>query len=229
MNDEVQLKEVERFLTLFKADWTDVMSCPALATFKTNTYNKPDELPSTEDLIKLKNYTEKRLIDLGKQLKINPTYELWRSLSEVVLTRLLVFNKRRASEPAKLELLQFKNRPNWRNTSSKELIDNLQPLEKMLMKRMDLIQVPGKRNRRVPILITPEVGNAMKLLMDTRNQCGISIKNKYFFATNSDDGYLNTWLVLNNHSKAAGVSKPRLITSCKLRKYVATLAQVQIS
>ena len=108
-------------------------------------------------------------------------------------------------------------------------MENLQPLERKLMDRMDLIQVPGKRNRRVPILITPEVGKAMKELAATRTQCGISAKNPYFFATDSVDGYQNTWLVLHNNAVAAGVKKPRLITSCRLRKYVATLSQVCIT
>ena len=226
--DDVAEKAVERFVALLKSNWADCLSCPALASQKTKMYNKPDELPSTEDLMKLKQYTEKRLDDLSKQLTVEPSFSAWRELSEIVLTRLLVFNKRRASEPAKLELSQFQNRPNWKTTSSKELFNNLKPIEKVLMKRMDLIQVPGKRNRRVPILITPEVGRAMQLLFELRDRCGIPVRNKYFFATNSDDGHLNTWLVLHTHALAAGVETPRLITSCKLRKYVATLAQVKL-
>ena len=59
------------------------------------------------------------------------------------------------------------------------------------MKRMDLVQVPGKRNQRVPILITLEVGTAMQLLVDSRHHCGISPQNKYFFASDSVDEYLD--------------------------------------
>jgi len=66
------------------------------------------------------------------------------------------------------------------------------------MKRMDLVQVPGKRNQRVPILITLEVGTAMQLLVDSRHRCGISSQNKYFFASDSVDGYLDSWLILHS-------------------------------
>jgi len=99
-------------------------------------------------------------------------------------------------------------------------------MEKLLLQRMDLVQVPGKRNRRVPILITPEVGRAMQLLVNTRSRCGVAEENSYFFVSDSKDGHLDSRLVLHNMSVSAGVTSPRLITSCRLRKYVVTLAQV---
>ena len=226
LGDEDGVKEAERFQSLYTTDYSDSLSCPALATLKTQNYSKPVELPSTGDLVKLKEFTDRQISSLSDQLIQSPNYNCWRPLSEAVLARLVVFNKRRASEPAKLELSQYLNRPNWKKLSNQEVLKSLNPLEAKLMNRMDLIQVPGKRNRRVPILITPEVGKAMDLLAKTRYQCGISKHNQYFFATDSTNGYLNTWLVLHNHAVAAKVESPRLITSGRLRKYVATIAQV---
>jgi len=223
---ENMTKEVDQFMTLFSSDWSDCMSCPASAALKTRKYNKPDELPSTEDLLKLKQYTEARLEELTQQLRAEPSYAAWRALAEIVLARLVVFNKRRGGEPAKMILSQFVNRPDWRRTSNKELLNNLRPVERTLMKRLDLVQIPGKRNRRVPIIITPDVGDAMQLLVDNRDHCGIPPQNLYFFASDSLDGHLDAWLVLHSCAENAGVSKPRLITSRNLRKYVATLAQV---
>lgn len=91
---------------------------------------------------------------------------------------------------------------------------------------MDLIQIVGKRNRLVPMILTPDVRKAMDILLKTRNDCLVPASNKYFFATDSANGYLNSWLVLHNVSVAAQVDKPNSITSTRLRKYVATLAQV---
>ena len=183
-------------------------------------------MPSTKDLLKLKAHTEPRLNELTEKLQLEQTYPTWRELSETVQARLVVFNKRRGSEPAKLLLSQFVSRPDWHKTTNKELLNNLQPVERQLMKRMDLVQVPGKRNRRVPILVTPEVGKAMQMLVDTSNVCGIPPQNKFFFASNSLEGHVDSWLVLHKNAEAAGVSCPRLITSRSLRNYVATLAQV---
>jgi len=91
---------------------------------------------------------------------------------------------------------------------------------------MDLIHVPGKRNRKVPILMTPDVRSAMKVLSDTRTVCGVPHENKYFFATDSSCGHFHSWLVLNRVAVSAQCENPHLITSTRLRKYVATLAQV---
>jgi hypothetical protein len=88
-------KDVDRFMVLFNSDWSDYMSCPASAAQKAKTYNRPDEIPSTEDLLKSKQHTELRLEELTKQLEVEPSYVTWRALSEVVLARLVVFNKRR--------------------------------------------------------------------------------------------------------------------------------------
>lgn len=150
-------------------------------------------------------------------------------LSEVVLAQLVVFNKRRGNEPATMLVSAYVNRPNWKDKSSKEVVSCLQPMEKVLMERMDLVQVPGKRNRRVPILITPEVRSAMNLLLHTRDDCSVPSQNRFFFATDSTAGHLDSWLVLHNCARDAGVTNPRLITSRSLRKYVATLAQVILS
>ena len=92
-------------------------------------------------------------------------------------------------------LSEYVNRPDWHQTSNRELLENLRPTEKILAKRMDLVQVPGKRNRCVPLLNTPEVGKAMPLLVNTCTLCGVSEQNK-FFASDSADGHLDSWLVL---------------------------------
>jgi len=79
---------VDRFMTLFNADWSNCMICPATALQKASHYKMPDILPTTDDLLKLKEHTESRL-------------------DEMPLARLLLFNKCRAGEAAKMLLLQF--------------------------------------------------------------------------------------------------------------------------
>jgi len=55
---EGESKAVDRFMTLITSDWSDSMSCPAAAAAQKNrVYNKPDELPNTDDLLKLKKYS----------------------------------------------------------------------------------------------------------------------------------------------------------------------------
>jgi hypothetical protein len=93
---------------------------------------------------------------------------------------------------------------------------------------MDMVHLPGKGTgaRRVPLLLTPSVVKAMKLLMDCRDMCGIPSSNAYFFALPSPNGYVNGWQVMDRVAKAADLQKPHLIHSTALRKYIATVTQV---
>ena len=110
-------------------------------------YNKPDELPNTDHLLKLKKYSENKLQELTEQVTSDPSYSAWRELAEVALARLVVFNRRRANEPASLLLSQYLARPDWKQSSNQEVMSSLRPVEKVLMNRMDLIQVSVEKEQ----------------------------------------------------------------------------------
>ena len=88
------------------------------------------------------------------------------------------------------------------------------------------MQLPGKRNRRVPVLLMPDVKLAMDTLVDKCQVCGISPKNPYFFANDSHNGHVDNWQVLKDSCRGAQLERPELITSTNLQKYVATVTQV---
>jgi hypothetical protein len=91
-----------------------------------------------------------------------------------------------------------------------------------------MVHIPGKKSRVVPVLILPLVKEAMDLLVDARRQNHIAPTNKYFFATESVDGHLFHFRVLRKVATEAGLPQPELIGSTKLRKYLATMAQVRV-
>ena len=105
--------EAETFIQLHSSEWTDKVSSIALATLKTNNFNKPEMLPITADLVLLKNFLMKTTDDLNNEICKSPTYECWRALAEATLSRVILFNKRRGSEASKLLLQTYVSRPNW--------------------------------------------------------------------------------------------------------------------
>lgn len=94
---------------------------------------------------------------------------------------------------------------------------------RIALHRMELIEVPGKNTRTVPILIPPHILSAMNVLVAHRKDLG---RNKYFFATNKTDGHLYSCGVMRNVAKKAGLKQESWLTSTSLRKYIATSAQV---
>jgi hypothetical protein len=129
-------REAESFLALHKAEWTGRVSSASLATLKSRRYNCPDELPLTADLTKLKMYQDQQLAVLTKQLAIEKSnYSLWKTLMEVTYSRLVIFNKRRCGETAKLTVAAFQNRPRWEDCASDQLTASLKPVERKLLSR----------------------------------------------------------------------------------------------
>jgi len=62
---------------------------PAITVQKQHTVQ---ELPSTSDQIRLKEYGEPKLEHLVHKLVADPAYSTWQELAEVVLSRLVVLN-----------------------------------------------------------------------------------------------------------------------------------------
>ena len=88
-----------------------------------------------------------------------------------------------------------------------------------------MVQTQGKQNKRVAILLTPDMTASIDMLNSHRKSVGIKKKNKYIFAS-SGVGPLDCFQVLQKVAKDAGCQNPKLITSTRLRKYLATVSQV---
>jgi len=224
--DATVRQQAEAFASLLDTEYNDLVSSVSLATLRQNKYNKVEDLPLTEDLVKLRNYQEQLMQELKGQLQEKKDYDSYRRLLEVVLCRLIVFNKRRAGEAARLMVTAYTERPDWHAVANSEIVRSLQPLEQQMFSRLDMVQLPGKRGRRVPMLFTEDMRSAMDILVASRDVVGIPNSNPYFFAIQSTEGYLGAWHVMNDIAKAAGCAQPQLITSTKLRKYISTVAQI---
>lgn len=93
-----------------------------------------------------------------------------------------------------------------------------------------MMEVRGKRGKKVPIILTPEMIDSINLLIKTRKAVGIPDGNPYVFARASRQSveYMRGWDCLRKFAIQCEppLSNPSSITSTKLRKYVATISQV---
>ena len=49
----------------------------------------------------------------------------------------------------------------------------------------DMVEIIGKRNNKVPVLLTPDVKSAIDVLISTREDGNVSSNNEYVFAINN--------------------------------------------
>ena len=90
------VKENEiKFLKLCETEWGPPIVTVCLKTLGTNYFNKVQLLPVTYDLLKQRQYMKDgKTIDRRAPDK-NCTLQNWRNLTEVLVSRLTILNKRR--------------------------------------------------------------------------------------------------------------------------------------
>lgn len=91
--------------------------------------------------------------------------------------------------------------------------------------RMELLEVIGKQNKTVPILMTDKIVIAIETLNKYRSTCGVPSDNKYVFASRGK-GPIGAWNTMTMLAVEANCEHPELVTSTRCRKYIATVAQV---
>ena len=123
------------FFDIFKLEWSVHISSSAKRTLDNSKFHKVIELPLTPDLLIVKGYLQKKIEELVDSLKSNPTLHDWRELSEVCITRLITFNKRRSAEPTTLLIERFSKRKDYSKGCSDQILDTLSPIEKTLLQR----------------------------------------------------------------------------------------------
>ncbi|XP_061170557.1 uncharacterized protein LOC133179888 [Saccostrea echinata] len=226
--DETMKKECDGYLEIHSSDWAPAVSSVALATLQTNKFNKPLALPVTSDLVLLKNHLDEQISELTKDLeKEGENATLWKKLAGAAMTRIILFNKRRSSEVSKLLCASYENRQNWEETMNEEIASGLKPMEKILLKRLHMVETQGKQNKRCPVLLTETMIIALDCLMKHREGCGISSSNPFVFASpTSSSNHIDPWTSMNRLAKEAGCEQPYLISSSRLRKYLATVCQI---
>ena len=123
------------FLKLHEHEWAEKTSVKALNSLAFKKHNKPECLPVTEDLLKLKEFQLKKMQELTERLEIFAYPEIWRELATICLSRVIVFKKRRSGEASRLRVDSYNSRPNWSNYQNEEITTSLSPQEKELCKR----------------------------------------------------------------------------------------------
>lgn len=221
--DTCGLQEADDFISLYKHEFTDRMASAAHASYRLKG-NSLSEFPDEADLKLLRDYQNTKLPELMTALKDNPDEFVWRELAEITLSRVLVFNARRGSEAAELTVHDYRNATNRVDPA---LACNLTTVEKQLIQRLTVVNVTGKRDRPVPILLTRDMNNALTALCESRSRCGIVEGNMFVFALpQSRKGHLNFFGTLRRVAARAKLVKPHLLTTTRLRKHLATMAQV---
>ncbi|XP_072167664.1 uncharacterized protein [Diadema setosum] len=228
MEGDKQMEERARsFVTLYENKWPEISS-QALRSFNNPDRCKPKLIPLTSDVIEMARYVNCRSDELRAQLDScngSEREEVWKELGKVVLTLLILFNRRRRGEVAKIKLQDYARAEKGSPLIFEDLL-SLQSWEQNLMRsvwRVDVTGVGGARS--IPFMMTDK----MKLSIDALVKCREVMDctgNPYVFAVPGCRSHISGRDALRELSEQGGAEQPRQLRSRRLRKHVATMSQI---
>ncbi|MGH0150540.1 UNVERIFIED_CONTAM: hypothetical protein FKN15_026468 [Acipenser sinensis] len=138
------------------------------------------EPPRCADVKTLHAYLEDKQNEYQRALHSESSIKTFANLTKVTLSQVILFNRRREGEVAKMPLDAFTRRD--MSGLHEDVAISLSELENKLSQHFTRLEIRGKRDRKVPVLLTPTMVAAMNLLVQKRGDCQVADENGYMFA-----------------------------------------------
>ncbi|XP_041954724.1 uncharacterized protein LOC121713822 isoform X4 [Alosa sapidissima] len=216
--------EARNFRQVYYAKWNELVSASAYRTLEEGKWNAPLLLPLTEDVKKLHSYLDEKEKEYRDGLSLESSTTNWSKLAQVTLAKVILFNRRREGEVSKMLLSSFSQRD--RSKPNDDLNAALSELEQKLCKHFQRLEIRGKRGRKVPVLLTPDMVQSLELLVEKRDECGVEKDNPYLFSRPCAMTYFRGSEYINHFAHTCGAKHPENLSSTKLRKHIGTLSKV---
>jgi hypothetical protein len=220
----------DAFDRLYAIDWESEVSSVALRCLNDRKLNRITVMPLARDISKMSDFLSQLVqnsIDTLSSEDIDGLKHIaFVSLTEATLAQIVLFNRRRAGEVSKMKLIAYNDGVKVSESTVTDVHQHLSPVEKQLCKVLTRVEIPGKRGRPVPVLLTAKFKEAVDHIIANRKTCGVLDNNEFVFARPSSARHFRCCDVLRRFSVLCGAQFPETLRSTKLRKHIATVSQV---
>lgn len=157
--------------------------------------------------------------------------EAWRLLCHSSLSLLILYNRHRECEVAKLTIEDYHNRVAPQadcNSTPSGMETLLSPFERQVLFHLPRAGVVGKRGRVQPLIFPPHCESCLDLLLQTSPNVGVDPESPYVFSRpyHSPATPLRGTDLLRNLARASGAKNPSALTATRVRRQVAILTQL---
>uniref|UniRef100_A0A3B1J558 Si:cabz01080528.1 n=1 Tax=Astyanax mexicanus TaxID=7994 RepID=A0A3B1J558_ASTMX len=166
--------------------------------------------------------------------------EAWRLLCHSSLALLILYNRHRECEVAKLTVQDYRSRVtpspsssssgsgNSSNSSHSPLEGTLSPFERQVLCHRPRVGVLGKRGRVQPLILPPHSEACLDLLLKTSADVGVDPQSPYVFSRpfHSPATPLRGTDLLRGLARSSGAKNPTALTAPRARRQVAILTQL---
>nr|CAI5837651.1 unnamed protein product [Callosobruchus analis] len=223
--DSEKKLDAEDFLKVFEEDFGTYVNKTVTETQLLMKRQKKVTLPSTECIGKFFKYIEHKRRVCYNLLREKFQIDLWKELASYTLISILIFNRKRAGEAERITLNDFNTIQSLENHSDMNLLDSVPAEFQEKAKKYSRFVIRGKKARGVPVLISKEIFESIKLIVKFRQEANVAEENPYLFALPSNSpihAHLDACKLLRLFAEQSGVSNPELIRGTYLRKHIAT-------
>lgn len=191
----------------------------AIANRTQSIRSKKVNLPKIEDLKQLNYQLECKLRQCVSILQKDFNYQMWVTLSKVVLTKIMIYNRKRPGDVEKSQVVEFNNL----EAIDTDTLNTLSEEEKNVGTKYKRYITRGKLNSPTSVLVTETKICAIQLVFKYRTQTGVGKTNSYVFArpASSSNPFFSTGLALKKFCNIFGLDK-RNLSATNLRKHLAT-------
>lgn len=216
-------KDVDDFMKIFEVDFSGTVNKVVTETLTKLKRQKRTILPHTSDIKSLSNYLKKKIEENSKILLKGFSYEAWKSLAEVTLTAIQVFNRRRAGETERILINDYKN---YECACG---IGSACKTSAQSNKTHNYVRftIRGKLNRTVPVLLdAQQMLKSTELLLKFRKDAKVPSSNPFLFGLPSKNSshykHLQACRLMRDFASACGAKNVSALRGTALRKHVAT-------
>lgn len=221
--------EMKKFIQLLDTKWNASFSRKALALSLKQEVKKVevDKSTVTEDLIKLHRFITGEEDEARKELKESPSLSTWKKLSEATLADVCLFNRGRVGNIGRMLLQTYickKSRGAF--VPSADQIRKSTKLELDLGANFTRLELEGQYGRNMLVLLTERMVMSVDLLIENREQAGVSKTNPYLFARTEGPSFIRGLDCFRRAAMECGVKNPEALLSSSLREQIASCWQL---
>lgn len=230
--DPTKRKQVKDFLTVHESEFHVRISKHALASQAEQKRQTKKPLPTVDDIQTLWKYLEIKSAEAYDQLSAKYSYGSWMMLSKTLLIKLQLFNRKRAGEIERFTIKDLKRAEMIDESTDPELYNSLSAEDKLIVQEYRRVEIEGKRDRIVPVLLSKTMRDEIELVLRHRKNAGVTDKNPHLFgvpgsSTYGRNKYLQACKLMKEFSVDCGASHPERLRGTFLRKQMAPSCAAQ--
>lgn len=222
-----QVEQANAFIQLYETDWTALVTCTAHRTLEVNQFNKPKLLPLCTDVHAVYTHLKTHSSEL-RALAVHDA-NVYPELAKHALCEVNLFNRKRGGEVERMTIQQYHKGLEANVEADEEVTSTFSKFEKELAKSLKRVEVMGKTQKRVPLLLTENMILNIDTILKLREKVGVNQDNIHVFARPSpaEFPYRGPDCIREVlRSCDIQIRYPDAFTWTNLRKQVATMTQV---